>query len=301
VTYNSATAYCEALTDGGGTIISRGVAYSKLTNPVISDSVYYHASGGLGTYSINISNLRSNETYYVRAFVENESGIAYSSEELSFTTCIPEVETLDDPITNNPTSLTLYGNAITSCGIPIYHLEMDISYNADMSDKVSVVSGSTSLGQYSVTLSGRVGYTQLYITPNTTYYYRASLIPTVPINGSYFIHGDILSVTTPACSAPSFISMGYSSSNTTSSSFKVSPNITSDGGCAVTERGAVASTTPNPTTSNIKVSSGNGTGQYDVTFTGLSSNTTYYVRPYAINSLGTTYGTELEITITTLP
>jgi len=106
---------------------------------------------------------------------------------------------------------------------------------------------------------------------------------------------------TVACSLPTLISMGYSNTNTTSSSFKVSPNISSDGGCSVTERGAVAATTPNPTTSNIKVSNGTGTGQYDITFTGLSANTTYYVRPYAINSVGTTYGTGLEITITTLP
>lgn len=103
------------------------------------------------------------------------------------------------------------------------------------------------------------------------------------------------------CSLPTIIAMGYSSANTTSSSFTVSPSISADGGCSVTERGAVTSTSPNPTTSNTKVSNGTGTGQYDITFTGLSANTTYYVRPYAINSVGTTYGTGLEIQVTTLP
>ena len=71
-------------------------------------------------------------------------------------------------------------------------------------------------------------------------------------------------------------------------------NITSDGGSAVTARGVCWATTQNPTTSNSKTTNGTGSGSLISNLTGLSSNTTYYLRAYAINSAGTTYGTEIS-------
>ena len=73
-------------------------------------------------------------------------------------------------------------------------------------------------------------------------------------------------------------------------------NVTSDGGATVTERGIVYATTANPTTGNTKVQSGSGTGSFTSNMTGLSPNTTYYVRAYAINSSGTAYGAQISFT-----
>ena len=75
-------------------------------------------------------------------------------------------------------------------------------------------------------------------------------------------------------------------------------NITANGGTTVTQRGVVWSTSPNPTTANNQSSDGSGTGNYTSNLTGLSSNTTYYVRAYAINSAGTAYGNQLSFTTT---
>jgi uncharacterized protein (TIGR02145 family) len=75
-------------------------------------------------------------------------------------------------------------------------------------------------------------------------------------------------------------------------------NITNNGGTSVTQRGVVWSTSPNPTTANSQSSDGSGTGNYTSTLTGLSSNTTYYVRAYATNSAGTAYGNQLNFTTT---
>ncbi|OPZ41555.1 MAG: hypothetical protein BWY95_02583 [Bacteroidetes bacterium ADurb.BinA104] len=66
--------------------------------------------------------------------------------------------------------------------------------------------------------------------------------------------------------------------------------MTSDGGSSVTARGVCWSTSQNPTTSNSKTTNGTGLGTYTSHITGLSPNTTYYVRAYAINSQGTAYG-----------
>lgn len=76
-------------------------------------------------------------------------------------------------------------------------------------------------------------------------------------------------------------------------------NITNDGGTAITNRGVVWSTTQNPTTANNSITNGSGTGSFTSNLTGLTANTTYYVRAYATNSAGTAYGNELSFTTTT--
>ena len=73
---------------------------------------------------------------------------------------------------------------------------------------------------------------------------------------------------------------------------KCGGNITDDGGAAITARGVCWSTSPNPTVNDNKTIDGSGTGSFTSTLTGLHVNTTYYVRAYATNSFGTTYGNE---------
>ncbi len=73
-------------------------------------------------------------------------------------------------------------------------------------------------------------------------------------------------------------------------------NVISDGGSSVTTRGVCWSTSQNPTTSNSKTTDGTGTGSFTSSLTGLTANTTYYVRAYATNSAGTAYGNELSFT-----
>lgn len=107
--------------------------------------------------------------------------------------------------------------------------------------------------------------------------------------------------TVGSCTLPTFGAMAWSYDDVTSSTILVTPNLLANGTCTVTERGAVASTSANPTTANIKVSNGSGTGQYSIQFTGLSANTTYYVRPYYIANSTAHYGAELEVAITTEP
>ncbi len=82
----------------------------------------------------------------------------------------------------------------------------------------------------------------------------------------------------------------------TSTTAVLGGNVTSDGNATVTERGVVYATTQNPTTANTKVTIGTGTGSYSNTVSGLTANTTYYVRAYAINSQGTAYGAQESVT-----
>ncbi|WP_158607328.1 MBG domain-containing protein [Rhodohalobacter sp. SW132] len=91
-------------------------------------------------------------------------------------------------------------------------------------------------------------------------------------------------------SSPTVTTSLVSSITTTGATF--SGNATDDGGDFVTERGFVYATTSGPTTSDTKIQVGSGTGAFEEAITGLSAETTYYVRAYAINSQGTSYGSE---------
>jgi uncharacterized protein (TIGR02145 family) len=73
-------------------------------------------------------------------------------------------------------------------------------------------------------------------------------------------------------------------------------NVTSDGGSAVTSRGVCWSTSSSPTILNSKTTNSSGTGMFTSALTGLNAETTYYVRAYATNSVGTGYGEELSFT-----
>ena len=81
----------------------------------------------------------------------------------------------------------------------------------------------------------------------------------------------------------------------TSSSAISGGNITSDGGGTITARGVCWSTRPNPTVAlSTKTIDGTGTGSFSSNLTGLSPITTYYLRAYAINQVGTAYGNEIS-------
>ena len=76
-------------------------------------------------------------------------------------------------------------------------------------------------------------------------------------------------------------------------------NITSDGGSSVTVRGVCWSVSHNPTVADNLTTDGTGSGSFNSNLSGLTAKTTYFVRAYATNGSGTTYGN--EISFTTIP
>jgi uncharacterized protein (TIGR02145 family) len=89
-------------------------------------------------------------------------------------------------------------------------------------------------------------------------------------------------------------------SSVSNSSATSGGNIVSDGGSSITERGICYNTSSNPTTANFKITNGTGSGSFTSNLTGLAAGTTYYIRAYATNSLGTAYGNELTVTTTAI-
>ena len=76
----------------------------------------------------------------------------------------------------------------------------------------------------------------------------------------------------------------------------INGNVASTGGATVTARGFCWSTSPNPTLSDDHSTNGSGPGSFSYTITDLVPTTTYYVRAYATNSVGTAYGNEHTFT-----
>jgi uncharacterized protein (TIGR02145 family) len=56
------------------------------------------------------------------------------------------------------------------------------------------------------------------------------------------------------------------------------------------------STSPNPTTADNTTSDGTGAGSFASALTGLTADTTYFVRAYSTNSEGTSYGQNVSFT-----
>jgi len=123
----------------------------------------------------------------------------------------------------------------------------------------------------------------------TKYYVRAY----VKANDGSVIYGDDTTFTTLA-NAP-FVkidSIGGIMGKTAS----VYSDAYNDGKAKISRKGIVWSSETNPTLDDNIVEGGSDTGKYQVSIVGLDGATKYYVKSFAINKMGTTYGDETNFT-----
>lgn len=120
----------------------------------------------------------------------------------------------------------------------------------------------------------------------TKYYARAYAIL---FSNHDTIYGDELTFTTKPI-LPTVTTAAFTVDKTKASG---GGNVTNDGGDAVTARGVVYGVNPNPTLSDSKTSDGTGAGAFTSNLSGLKGLTTYHVRAYATNIVGTAYGPEI--------
>ncbi len=128
------------------------------------------------------------------------------------------------------------------------------------------------------------------VSVNTNYTYRVYGFNQVGKSIQYSNEVSIKTITVPILTTTVITEI-------TSSGAKSGGNISSDGGSAITARGVVWGTSSNPTIAlSTKTSDGTGLGSFQSSITGLAVNTKYYVRVYATNSAGTSYGNEVSFT-----
>jgi uncharacterized protein (TIGR02145 family) len=267
---------------GRAPITAKGVCWSISSNPSV---VLGKTNEGSGLFTSKLTGLSANTKYSVWAYATNSYGTSEGAKR-QFTTA-PEVPlvTTSNIIYFTNTSAKAEGR-VTSSGIaPVTDRGVFWSTGSNPEITGTKVQVGADTGKFSTNLMG--------LTPGTKYYIKAFATNSI---GTTF--GEQVSFTTNQV-----YSLPYFTTNPvtgfTMNSAQSGGNIVYDGGSPVTQCGVCWSTKQSPATTDNSTTDLNGNGNFSSNLAGLSPNTTYYVRSYAINNLGTAYGNELVFTTRT--
>ena len=283
ITNSTATANINISNPNGLSITATGVAYSSTNStPTTANGYVAHSSTGnlAGNYTLPLSSLTANTTYYVRAYINYNGTIFYGAVQ-TFTT-LPNPPTITTNAVTSITNTSATGNinisnpnglSIAAAGI-VYS---NINNIPTISDNFIAHSSVGNLaGNYTINLSS--------LTASTTYYVRAY------INYKGTIYYGALQTFTTLQNPPTITTNVVTNIASTTATANI--NISNPNGLSITAAGvAYSSTNSTPTTANGYVSLnnvGNLAGNYTLGLSSLTFNTTYYVRGY-INFNGTIY------------
>ena len=280
----SAICNCNVTYSGSSAVTFRGVLYDTGATPTwgISHSVF--AGSGVGAYSCSLTNLIPDTKYYVRAFASNSQEIGFGNI-LNFTTFAKPTITTTVISLITQTTATGGGN-VTSSGTSAVTAR-GICWSTGMTPTTgnthTIQTGTT--GAFTSFLTG--------LTPSIKYYVRA-----YAINNMGIAYGNTVNFKTlgkPSLTTLTIISL---ITQTTASG---GGNVTNSGTPAATARGICWSTGATPTTGNTHTVQSGTTGAFTSTLTGLTPNTKYYIRAYAVNSIGITYGSAVSFRTLSIP
>lgn len=281
ITYTTAVSGGDITDAGGGAITAKGVCWSTSATPTIAGS---HTSNGTGpdNFASNLTSLTQNTTYHVRAYATNSAGTAYGNE-LTFTTAVVAMATLttSDAATITATTAHSGGNITNAGGGNILSRGVCWATTANPTISGSHSSDGTGSGAFPSDLTG--------LLPGTLYYvkaYATNEAGTAYGNEVTFSTLNVLPATVTTTSVTSVKATTVSSGG----------NVTDAGNGTITARGVCWGTATGPTIAGSHTTDGTGTGSFISNPTGLTGNTTYYLRAYATNSAGTSYGNEMTFT-----
>jgi len=267
--------------DGGAAITARGVCWGAAANPVVTGS---HTSNGTGTgtFTSNITELTPGGPYHVRAYATNSFGTAYGADmQFSALAVVPTVIT-NTPVTAiTQTTATSGGNVTSDGGSAI--TARGVCWTSGTADPVATDSHTTD-----GTGTGTFTSSLTQLTSNTTYKVRA--YATNSAGTSYgavvtFSTSPIL-LATVTTAVPSAI---------TASGALTGGDVSASGGGAISARGVCYGTSPNPDITGTHTTDGTGTGPFTSTLISLVDGTVYYIRAYATNFAGTSYGSQVQL------
>jgi hypothetical protein len=262
----------------------KGFVYSStIQNPTLNDDKKTVQGGGTGQFSVHLTGLTEGNTYYIKAYATNLRGTAYGDAvNLDFHAVMPEVTTQEVTNPNIGAGTATFNGTIQSVGDPAYTERGFVyatTHNPTIDDTKKGVSGSGT-GIFSANITN--------IAEGTIYYVRAyATNPKGTVYGKevMFNFKGVLPVVT---------TKSVSGIDATIATFTGAVESAGDPPC--TERGFVYSSSANPTvlTGNKVIASGNSTGSFTASVSGLATGTTYYVSAYATNLIGTAYGKEIN-------
>ena len=261
--------------DGGAPVLSKGIVWSTFPNPTISNAKTMNGSG-VTPFVSQLTGLLGDSVYYVRAYATNAIGTGYSSQ-LSFTAIAAVLATVTTtPVTSITSNSAISGGNVTANGGGVISAR-GVVWNTTTMPTLShfKTTNGTGTGTFTSNLTSLT-------PPGTTYYVRAYV--TNNIGTAYGNEVTFTSLVVP----PTVVTKPVTTITTTSAISGGTISLT--GGTPHSEKGLVYSTTRNPTILNSKISDNTAGLDWTTNITGLTGNTKYYVRAYAINSAGTAYG-----------
>jgi hypothetical protein len=282
ITGTTATSGGTITDEGSGSVIAHGVCWSTTPDPTILLNKTSDGAGA-GTFVSFISDLNEVTKYYVRAYATNNAGTGYGMT-MSFLT-----------LGQAPTASTGSATNITSTSA-----ELNGNVNANwLNTGVSFEYGTTtSYGQFADAGYGEpiIGNVLTNVSaeiedliPFTTYHFRVgatNLLGTTYGNDmSFTTLGQSPTATTQ--SACCLSSTGAKLNGTVNANY-VSTTVTFEYGLTTSYGNSIAAT-PSLVT-------GNSSTNVSASISALNSGTTYHFRIKAINSLGTTYGSDATLT-----
>ena len=299
VTFTTSPLAPSATTDPATSVDSDSAVLNGTVNPNGADTTCYFeygtttsygsttavvsAGSGSGNVSVSssISRLELATTYHYRLVAVNTVGTTNGLDQ-AFTTNSLAPSATTQPATSITTdSAVLNGTVDPNASPTTYYFEYGVS-TAYGSTTLLTSAGS---GGEDVSVNAAVSG----LNSGTTYHARI-----FARNATGESYGDDVVFTTASDADPIVSTAAISS--ITRNSASSGGNVISDGGAPVTARGVCWNTKVNPTVSNNKTTDGTGTGSFTSSLTGLIPGTTYHIRAYVTNALGTSYGIDISFT-----
>jgi hypothetical protein len=280
VTSESAVVVGFVAAEGVG-FTEKGICYGTQPSPTTDDGkAVYAGDDKTAAFTVIVTGLNYATKYYARAYGINSNGTFYG-EDQTFTT-LPVVPTLTTAAITNITgnSATGGGNVTVAGGAEVTARGVVFGTEPNPTLATSKTEDDKGTGAFQSNLIGLLG--------NTTYYVRA-----YATNSAGTGYGPEVSFKT-LVDLPKVRTAAVT--DITKTSAVLNGEVTYDGGGEVTARGVVWGSNENPTLEDNVMDGGTGTGEFSVDLTGLEIFTTYHVRAWATNSVGTAYGENISFT-----
>ena len=282
ITQNTASVGGSVSDDGGSQVTGRGICWSENPDPTADKCSKTTNGSGSGNFSTVISGLTAGKKYYARAYAINSPGISYGNA-VSFQTGPAGLPVLSTILTGtiSYSSAQCRGNVISDGGAPVTVKGICWSTNENPAILLSTKTvDETGTGTISSTISG--------LKAGTFYYVRAYA---TGIAGTGY--GSQVIIKTLSAASP-LVSTGLVSEVTLTGA-KAEGFVSSDGGAEVSERGICLGININVSVDQgTKIVCGSGTGAFTCSVQRLAPGTMYYLRTYARNSEGISYGNEVN-------
>ena len=274
---------CSISSNGGTEILRKGFCYSTTPDPTVASERVILS--GDDNFIATISDLISDQDYYIKAFAETKYETTYSNEVCIRT--IAGIATLGQTSAHNitPTSVILRSSIVSNGGTDIIAQGFCYGKNEHPTINNSIIHAESYLSEFSSKLEG--------LEQNTSYYVRS--FATTQYGTTY---GNETNFKT------TYYPVEFSGINVNSILLKTAfatSTITTDGANGIEECGFCVSENSKPTIDNLTFAATPNIGDMRCEIKGLTHSTSYYIRPYAKNKMGVFYGDEMKFTTINLP